>query len=188
MKLENKKIFITGATRGIGLALAQHLAQKNNVVVVGGRKQAVLDQLNQTDPQLKTVLFDALNNDSLQNTYDFLQKELGNLDVLVNNAAVLYSGNFQKDTFDFEQIEREVATNVSSPIKLTKLLLPLLTKASESAVVNISSAVAYLPMISLPVYSATKSALHSFSISLRETLKSSNIKVFEAMPLWFLSI
>jgi uncharacterized oxidoreductase len=82
----------------------------------------------------------------------------------------------------FEKIETEIATNITSPIKVAKVFLPLLEKNTETAIVNLTSGVAYLPMPSLPVYSATKSALQSFTISLRESLRQTKIKVFEALP------
>jgi uncharacterized oxidoreductase len=101
---------------------------------------------------------------------------------LINNAAICNSYNFVENDVLFEDIDKEIMTNIASPIKLTKQLLPLLTQANETAIVNITSGVAYLPMRSIPIYSATKAALQSFTISLRESLLNTKIAVFEALP------
>lgn len=181
MRLQNKSIFISGATRGIGLALAKNLSKKGNRVVVGGRKPKVLEELKQKYPGLETILFDALKEEDILKTAEFF-KENGGLDLLINNAALLYSGDFVTEDYPFEQIEHEVLTNVAAPIKLTKALLPALLQSKEAGIVNITSAVAYLPMKSLPVYSSTKAALQSFTISLRQSLKGTKVNVFEALP------
>jgi uncharacterized oxidoreductase len=182
MILKDKVIFITGASKGIGLELAKHLLLKGNTVIIGGRNQMELDQLSMHIKNIHTLFFDVLNNESISKIAEIIKKKFGRLDVLINNAAILNSGGFYETAYSFEKIETEILTNIASPIKLTKALLPLLVKESPSAVVNITSGVAYLPMPSLPVYSATKSALQSFTISLRENLSHTNIKVFEALP------
>ncbi len=182
MKLQNKIIFITGATKGIGFELAKQLVNKNNIVIVGDRNQEILDEIKKKHPSLETVFFDAINNDSMKESKDKIQSKFGKIDVLINNAAICNSYNFYQNNVSFEEIEQEIITNISSPIKLTKLFLPLLEKSTETAIVNITSGVAYLPMPNLPVYSATKAALQSFTLSIRESLKTTNIKVFEALP------
>jgi uncharacterized oxidoreductase len=182
MKLENKIVFITGATKGIGFELAKQLSQKSNIVIIGGRNQDLLKEIEKDHPSLKTIYFDALNDKVIINVKDELQNEFGRIDVLINNAAICHSYNFYESNISFEEIDIEITTNISSPIKLTKYLLPLLNSDNETAIVNITSGIAYLPMPNLPVYSATKAALQSFTISLRESLRTTKINVFEALP------
>lgn len=182
MKLENKIIFITGATKGIGLELAKQLLAKNNTVIIGARNQKELDLISIEFEKINTLYFDVLNNENLSSISRIIEQEYGRLDVLINNAAVLNAGNFHEIDYSFEKIETEILTNIASPIKLTKVLLPLFSKQKQSAILNITSGVAYMPMPYLPVYSATKAALQSFTYSLRASLKNTNIKVFEALP------
>jgi uncharacterized oxidoreductase len=182
MILKDKVILITGATKGIGFELAKQLSEKNNTVIISGRNQQELDNISLDFPNINTILFDVLDNDAIAQIGEHIKQEFRRLDVLINNAAILNSGGFYKSEYSFEKIENEILTNIASPIKLTKSLLPFLDNESKTAVVNITSGVAYLPTQSLPVYSATKAALQSFTISLRENLKDTNIKVFEALP------
>ncbi len=182
MNLKGKVVFITGGNRGIGLALALELMKEDAIVIIGGRNEDVLNKLSSEHQQLNTVLFDVLRDEQISELTHFFDKTFGGLDILINNAALLYSGNFVEDEFTFEMIGKEVATNVSAPIKLTKHLLPLLQKSEQGVIVNITSAVANLPMISLPVYSATKAALRSFSISLRQSLRNSKLNILEVQP------
>jgi short-subunit dehydrogenase involved in D-alanine esterification of teichoic acids len=182
MELKDKKVFITGGTRGIGFELAKLLSQEGSKVVIGGRNQQKLREISEAYPHIGTIFFDALSKESYSKVGNQLLSTLGGLDILINNAAVLYSGNFTESTFNTETIETEVSTNVTAPIMLIKVLLPLLTQPHETAIVNITSGVAYMPMPTLPVYSATKAALQSFTISLRYNLAQTKIKVFEALP------
>jgi uncharacterized oxidoreductase len=182
MKLENKIIFITGAARGIGFELAKQLAQKHNTVIIGARDKNRLKMLQSDYPELLTIYFDALNDGLIIEAKNELEKEFGKIDVLINNAAVCNVYDFYHYEIGFDQIDNEIATNISSPIKVTKLFLPLLHKSTETAIVNITSGVAYLPMPALPIYSATKAALHSFTVSLRQSLLHTKISVFEALP------
>jgi uncharacterized oxidoreductase len=181
MKLINKIIFITGATKGIGFELAKQLSP-NNIVIIGGRNQQTLDKIKLKYTNIHTIYFDALSDENLLEIKNNLKNEFGKIDVLINNAAICNSYNFYESEFGFEKIETEIATNISSPIKVTKLFLPLLNQHTETAIVNITSGIAYLPMPNLPIYSATKAALQSFTISLRQSLSKTNVKVFEALP------
>ncbi len=182
MKLKNKVILITGATKGIGLALAVALAKKGAKVIASGRNSDILDTLEEQYPMLYTYFLDVTDDHSFPSVVANIKKEFGCLDVLINNAAILFSGDFGTHSYDNEQIDLEIMTNVSAPIKLTKAMLPILKHSDEGAVVNITSAVAHLPMKSLPIYSATKAAMRSFSISLRGSLHPSNLQVFEVQP------
>jgi len=125
MKLENKIMFITGATKGIGLELAKQLLAKNNTVIIGARNQKELDLISIEFKNINTLYFDVLNNENLSSISRIIEQEYGRLDVLINNAAVLNAGNFTEIDYSFEKIETEILTNIASPIKLTKVLLPL---------------------------------------------------------------
>lgn len=183
MKSFRKKIIlITGGTRGIGLALALQLSKEDATVIVSGRNQDKLDKLIEEYPNLNTHYLDILQAASHRDIVNNIKSEYGQLDVLINNAAVLFSGDFVEHHYPNQQIALEVSTNVTSPIQLTQSLLPLLLQSDESIILNITSAVANLPMKSLPVYSATKAALRSFTVSLRASLNNSAVRVIEAQP------
>lgn len=182
MKLKDKIVLITGGNRGIGLALAHCFYRNGAKVIVTGRSEENLDAVYEDNPEIQTHYLDLLDPSCYQNLFDNVKLRYGKLDILINNAAVLFSGDFTKNAYSYKQISLEINTNVSAPIAFTKTMLPLLEGNSLSIVCNITSAVANLPMKSLPVYSATKSALRSFSISLRESVSKSNIRVVEVQP------
>ena len=83
---------------------------------------------------------------------------------------------------DFNKLTEEVTVNVIGTICMSSQFLPLLSKQKTAAIINVSSALAFVPLASTPVYCATKAALHSFSESLRIQLKNTSIKVFELAP------
>jgi len=78
--------------------------------------------------------------------------------------------------------ENEIETNLVAPIYLSAYFIPLLVKQKEAAIINVSSGLAFVPIASMPVYCATKAAVHSFTMSLRHQLKDTSIKVFEIVP------
>lgn len=182
MEIKNKIVLITGATRGIGLSLATRLENQGAIVILTGRNQERLKIIQQKNLKFDTQVLDVLSSSSIENLSRYLKNKYGRVDILINNAAVLFSGDFITSNYTDEQIDSEVLTNIAAPIKLIRSYLSLMSASNDAAIVNITSAVAYLPMKSLPVYSATKSALHSFTVSLRESLKETNIKVLEVLP------
>ncbi len=182
MKLANRTILITGGGSGIGLALARALLARGNTVVVTGRNAAKLEQAQRDTPGLHTVVSDITNDEEIRSLLMRIEVEYGGLDLLVNNAAILNSYDFLGQEDHFSLLEQEVATNLLGTIKVTRLALPLVLKRPQAAIVTMSSAVAYVPAPSLPVYSATKAAVHSLSQSLRQQLAGTPVKVFEVAP------
>jgi len=90
--------------------------------------------------------------------------------------------NLRKGTRDLFDGEDEIEINLTAPIHLSAYFIPLLLKRKEAAIVNISSGLGFVPIASMPVYCATKAAIHSFSLSLRHQLKDTSIEVFEIIP------
>jgi short-subunit dehydrogenase involved in D-alanine esterification of teichoic acids len=118
----------------------------------------------------------------VRQTAEMLETEFGSLNILVNNAGIQHRFNFYEDKRAFEKIDEEIDINFRAVVYITKLFLPLLKKAPEAAIINVSSFLGIVPKRSAPGYCATKAALHAFSKSLRYQLENSSIKVFEIIP------
>jgi uncharacterized oxidoreductase len=110
--------------------------------------------------------------------YEWISKEHGDLNVLVNNAGIQNWMAIEDENF-FERAKTEITTNIEAPIHLTQLFLGL---KSLDTIMNVTSGLAFVPLTKTPVYSATKAFFHSFTTSLQFLLKSSNIEVIEIIP------
>lgn len=182
MDLRGKRFLVTGATGGIGGALAATLRDRGARVVVHGRSPARLAAL--ADAGFETIE-GALDSDGATARLAARVLVGGPLDGLVNNAAIQTLADFRADgdiDGQLAAIDQELAVNLRAPIHLTRRLLPTLLARPDAAIVNISSGLALVPKQSAPVYCATKAALHSFSTSLRWQLAGSSVRVFEALP------
>ncbi len=119
--------------------------------------------------------------------YDWAVSNFKDLNILVNNAGIQRMIDFKKGTEDLlrhrsEDGEDEIEVNLRALVYMTALFTPHLMKQKEAAIINVSSGLAFYPMAPMPVYCATKAAVHSFSITLRQQLEGTSVKVFELIP------
>jgi uncharacterized oxidoreductase len=173
---------ITGGGSGIGLALASNLAARNNTVIIGGRDQRKLEQARIEVPALHTTHLDITDEASTRAALADIAARFGRLSMLVNNAGVAHPYRFGDHPGVAEYVADEVTTNLLGTLRVTRLALPLLQRQPAAAVVTLSSILAYVAVPNLPVYAATKAALHSFSRSLRAQLRDSTVRVFDVLP------
>ncbi|MFD2935862.1 SDR family oxidoreductase [Spirosoma flavum] len=182
MKSTNHVILITGGATGIGLALAEAFLRENNTVIICGRREDRLAEAKAKFPNLHTRVCDVSQAQDREELSSWLNEEFPNLNILINNAGIQQMLSFAGEPIALADIERELTTNVTAPIHLTTLLLPLLRQQSEAAILNVSSGLAFTPLAAVPVYCATKAALHSFTLSLRYQLRDTSVNVFEIVP------
>jgi uncharacterized oxidoreductase len=104
--------------------------------------------------------------------------------MLINNAGIQRQMDFTSPTVTKLRSSKddEVTINFAAPLRLCALFTPILLKKRNAAIVNISSGLAFVPIAMMPVYCATKAAIHSFTISLRHQLRDTSVRVFEAAP------
>ena len=122
------------------------------------------------------------NPDSIKDLYEQVSKEFPGLNVLINNAGVMLSVNLQDHNLSAAELTREIDVNVKGTIWMNDAFLPLLKKNKNAATVSVSSGLAFVPLPISAVYCATKAALHSYTLSLREQLRNTDVKVFELAP------
>lgn len=182
MNISNNIILITGGATGIGLALAEAFIEKGNTVIVCGRRLEKLEAAKRLLPTLITRQCDVGNLEERRNLYDFCVKNYPNINVLINNAGMQREINFLKGEAHYLNGDSEVSINLEACFHLTALFAPHFARQKEAAFVNVSSGLGLVPLVITPVYSATKAALHSFSISLRKQCEQTSIKVFEILP------
>jgi len=108
--------------------------------------------------------------------------ELPELNVLINNAGIMRMEKLLAQQEDLADAEAIVATNLLGPIRLTAALLPVLENQQRAAIMNVSSGLAFMPLVFTPTYCATKAALHSYTQSLRYQLRDTAIEVLELIP------
>jgi uncharacterized oxidoreductase len=178
VKLEGKRILITGGGSGIGLELARRLVDRNRVIIAG-RDEAKLEAARIQTPKLRTLRLDVTSTVEAKAALTSLAAELDGLDVLVNNAGLMRGYAFA--SADETSIAEDVEVNVIGVLRMTRLALPLLEASREGAVVFMSSAVALAAVPGYAVYAATKAAVHSFARSLRAELDP-RIRVCEVLP------
>ena len=181
MKLSQRTILITGGTSGIGLELAKQLLARGNTVVVTGRDQEKLDAARRAVPGVHTVQSDVSDPAAITALHTRVVAEFPALDTLVNNAGIMRNLSLHQNR-DLADVTREIETNLCGPVRMVQQFLPHLKTRSGALIVNVSSGLAFVPMLAAPVYSATKAALHSFSQSLRGQLADTGVTVVELAP------
>ncbi|MDR2724647.1 MAG: SDR family NAD(P)-dependent oxidoreductase [Candidatus Adiutrix sp.] len=182
MKLTQNSILVTGGSSGIGLALAERLLARGNRVIICGRREAKLREAKERHPALETRVCDVSEEKERLALAAWLEEACPELNVLVNNAGIQQRMDLLATNREWDYYRREIATNLEAPLHLSLLLARRLTQRPEAAIINISSGLAFTPIAGLPVYCATKAALHSFSISLRWQLKAAGVEVVEIAP------
>jgi uncharacterized oxidoreductase len=182
MKLEGNTVLITGGNSGIGLEMARQLIQRGNTVVVTGRDMAKLDRARAQLPRLQTLQSDVSRVEDIEALYARVTKDFPTLNILVNNAGVMRAINMHRDQPSLDDLTTEIDINLKGPVRMARRFLPHLKRQTSAAVLNVSSGLAFVPLPISPIYSATKAAIHSFSISLRAQLQSTSVKVFELLP------
>ena len=181
MKLKNRTILITGGSSGIGLELAKRLLAAGNTVLITGRDAGRLAKAKQNLPGLHTFESDVSDPGAIADLYSTVIQRFPNLDVLINNAGVMKNMNLNNQQ-DLRDITGEIEINLNGPIRMIQQFLSHLKTRPEALIVNVSSALAFVPYPVSPVYCATKAGLHSYTQSLRIQLRGTSVKVAELCP------
>lgn len=180
MELSGKLAIVTGASRGIGRALAKELAKSGCRLLLTALEENELTTLSNElrskfTPRITTIGCDLSDLESRKNLVDWILNWKEPPDILINNAGLGYFGRFEDS--DWNRIEKTIALNISALIHLTYELIPILKKRPSAKIVNISSGMARLPYPGLAVYGATKGFASSFSESLASELSSTSIRI-----------
>jgi len=178
MKINNNKILITGGASGIGLALTERFINEGNHVIICGRRESVLDDVTRKFPSVITRKCDLTSVDERKALFDWISENHKDLNVLINNAGIQQWMTLSDDAF-FQRAKDEININVEAPIHLTSLFLQL---PGLTTIINVTSGLSFVPLTKVPVYSATKAFLHSYTLSLRQLLKPRDIEVIEMIP------
>lgn len=182
MNTTKNTILITGGSAGIGFEIAKAFSKTGNKVIITGRNEERLKKAAAQLDNVTAIVSDVSKEADIAALAERIRTEFPDLNIVINNAGNAYVYKLATGESATKAIE-EMQTNYFSVISLNEQLIPVLEKQPEAAIVNVSSIVAFVPGHSLPTYSASKAALHSYTRSLRYTLsKTSAIKVFELMP------
>jgi len=181
MNLNDRTILITGGSAGIGLAFALKFVELGNEVIVTGRRQAVLDEVKAKYPKLHIIQSDVANPVQIAALAARVKADFPKLDVLMNNAGIFLNKNLKAPAANLAGLMVEMNINVGGVIGMTSAFIDILT-ANKGTVINVSSALAFVPLPSAPIYSATKAAIHSYTQSLRFQLEETGVEVIELMP------
>jgi uncharacterized oxidoreductase len=182
MKLTDNTILITGGSNGIGLEFAKQLLSLDNTVIITGRSQSRLDEVKKKYPALNIFQSDAGKAEDIKNLYANIMKQFPGLNVLINNAGIMRKMNLHDTSMDLDNINEEIAINLSGPVRMVNQFLPHLKTKKHATIINVSSGIAYVPFAISPVYSTTKAGVHFYTQTLRIQLKNTNVDVFELMP------
>ncbi|HZV58970.1 MAG TPA: SDR family NAD(P)-dependent oxidoreductase, partial [Candidatus Eremiobacteraceae bacterium] len=181
MKLRNRTVLITGGTSGIGFELAKQLSERGNTIIITGRDQEKLDAAKKELPGVHTFRSDVGDPRAIAALHQSVLAQFPGLDTLINNAGIMRNLNFNQ-AHGLNDLTREIETNLSGPVRMVQQFLEHLNTRTVALIVNVSSGLAFVPFPAAPVYSATKAAIHSFTQSLREQLKDTNVTVVELAP------
>ena len=180
MKTSGNTVVITGGGSGIGEALAHRLHDAGNRVIVAGRRREALERAIAGRADMSAIELDV---DSAEGIADFAARLIAEhpaVNVLVNNAGIMRFEALDRSR-DLTDAEATIATNLLGPIRLTNALIEHLVQQPDAAILNVTSGLAFVPLVATPTYSATKAAIHSYTVAMREALKG-RVEVIEIAP------
>ncbi len=182
MNTTGNTILITGGGSGIGRGLAEALQAQGNQVIIAGRRKAALEETVAANPGMKFLTLDIEDRAAIRAFADKAAAEFPALNVVINNAGIMRGEDLLNQQEDLADAEATITTNLLGPIRLTAALLPLLRKQPHATIATVSSGLAFVPLAHTPTYSATKAAIHSYTLSLRYQLRNTAIEVLEIIP------
>lgn len=181
MKTTGNTILITGGTSGIGLGLALRFHEAGNKVIVAGRRKELLDQITTDHPGIEAIVLDVADPASITHASETVAANYPELNVLVNNAGIMLGENLRDPSC--QQIAEDTVTiNLLGTIRMVYAFLPQLVGKADAVIMNVTSALAFVPLPATPTYNATKAAIHSFTESLRVQLADASVSVIEIAP------
>jgi uncharacterized oxidoreductase len=181
MEISGRTVLITGGGSGIGRALAARFLRAGSDVIICGRREEKLREAQAAHPTLAIRTCDVESETARIALIGDVIREFPRFDVLVNNAGIQqYFQLTEPDLLD--TVRREVTINLEAPLHLAMLCLPHFMQLPRAAILNVTSGLAFVPMTRAPLYSATKAALHSLTLSLRYQLSGSTVEVVEIIP------
>jgi uncharacterized oxidoreductase len=183
MKISGNTIFITGATSGIGRGLAEAFHSKGNKLIIGGRRKALLDEITQANPGIDSVEIDVSNPAEIASVAADLIHKYPELNVVINNAGIMPFDDVT-GPLDDAQSTYLVDTNLLAPVRISGAFIEHLKRQPLAYIINNSSTAAFIPMAMFALYSATKAAIHSYSLSQRFALRNTSVHVLEIAPPW----
>jgi NAD(P)-dependent dehydrogenase (short-subunit alcohol dehydrogenase family) len=201
MATEKKIAFITGGNRGIGLETARQLGKQGVKIVIGSRDlnkgKIAADTLRTESVDIEAIRFDITKPADYREAYNYFDKNFGRLDILINNAGIskeTFGAPNNSSSVGKDLLRETFETNFFGTVELTQVLLPLIKKAPEGRIVNLSSILGSLALHADPkspiydfkvlAYDASKAALNAFTVHLAHELRDTKIKVNSAHPGW----
>jgi uncharacterized oxidoreductase len=174
-------VLITGGGSGIGAGLAAAFHSKGAQVIISGRSRDRLEAVASLHPGMEVEVVDVAEAGQVMDLADRIAARWPALDTVINNAGIQTLFDF-REPVDPDKIAREIDVNLKGLILVANAMLPLLRRQKQARLVNVGSGLGYVPLVAAPVYSATKAAVHSFTISLRRQLAGSSVQVIELIP------
>jgi uncharacterized oxidoreductase len=195
LDIKSSTVLITGGSNGIGFGLAQCFVQTGATVIITGRRE---QQLKEAAAELnrlgkKKIIYHVNDVEKIEERkalYEWIIREHPQTNILINNAGIQQRAPFipnetSSENISWEEREKEIQINISAPMHLSHLFITRFRQMKvDTAIINVSSGLAFLPAAFVPIYSATKAAIHSFTMSLRYQLQHeiNNIQVYEIVP------
>lgn len=180
MKPKGNTILITGGGSGIGEALAHRFHDMGNTVIIAGRRRQALDRACAGRENMHAMTLDVETASGIVAFSEQVIARHPDLNVLINNAGIMRSEALDRRR-DLADSEATITTNLLGPIRMTNALIDHLVARSDATIVNVSSGLAFVPMFTSPTYNATKAAIHSYTVAMREALRGM-VEVIELVP------
>ncbi|GMU57991.1 MAG: oxidoreductase [Candidatus Xenobia bacterium] len=182
--LEGKNILLTGGSRGLGPLIATALAERGANLALVARSREPLEEvagrLRTMGARCVTRPTDLSDSGQLPGLVEEVERELGPVDILINNAGLEYTGRFTSRPP--EEIEQLLATNVAAPMILTRLILPAMLERNQGHIVTIASLAGKIALPYAAVYSGSKAAVLAWSNSLRIELRRTGVRCSLVTP------
>jgi uncharacterized oxidoreductase len=195
LDIKSSTVLITGGSNGIGLGFARCFVQAGATVIITGRREQQLKEAAEELNRLgkKKVIYHVNDVEKLEERralYEWIICEHPQTNIILNNAGIQQRASFIADeksseNISWEEREKEIQINIAAPMHLSHLFITHFRQMkTPSAIINLTSGLAFIPLAWTPIYSATKAAIHSFTMSLRYLLSNEikNIQVYEIVP------